>query len=324
MTADWTTTKRTKVLVGSFIVSVFLFFLAGKLFYMHHVNCPPHPAVSVDRTLAVADDKDFGRVMGIGMRRHLPSALIIGVQKSGTGALLKMLNMHPDIQISQKEVHFFDQDENYSRGAEWYRRQMPLSYPSQITIEKTPGYCDSEIAPERIAFMKPDMKILVIVREPTTRAISQYVHILLNMQERNIPYDSFEKYAVPEGYVDTNYKCIKRSMYINFLQRWLAIFPRDQIHIVDGDKLITNPAYELKKVETFLGLKQLITEDNFYFNKTRGFYCMINGPTRSCLQKSKGRKHPDVDPMVIDVLHDFFRPFNKRFQEVFNLKFDWP
>lgn len=72
--------------------------------------------------------------------RRLPQAIIVGVRKCGTRALLEMLYLHPMVQKAAGEVHFFDRDENYNRGLEWYRMKMPHSYQGQITIEKSPSY----------------------------------------------------------------------------------------------------------------------------------------------------------------------------------------
>lgn len=69
-----------------------------------------------------------------------PKALVIGVRKCGTRALLEMLYLHPRIQKAAGEVHFFDRDENYWKGLEWYRKKMPHSFRGQITIEKSPSY----------------------------------------------------------------------------------------------------------------------------------------------------------------------------------------
>lgn len=51
-----------------------------------------------------------------------------------------MLYLHPRIQKAAGEVHFFDRDENYNKGLEWYRKKMPHSFRGQITIEKSPSY----------------------------------------------------------------------------------------------------------------------------------------------------------------------------------------
>ena len=72
--------------------------------------------------------------------RHLPQAIIIGVRKCGTRALLEMMFLHPQIQKAAGEVHFFDRAENYEKGLEWYRRKMPYSFKGQVTIEKSPSY----------------------------------------------------------------------------------------------------------------------------------------------------------------------------------------
>lgn len=67
----------------------------------------------------------------------MSKCLIIGVRKCGTRALLEMLNLHPRIQKAAGEVHFFDRDENYIKGLEWYRKKMPHSFRGQITIGKS-------------------------------------------------------------------------------------------------------------------------------------------------------------------------------------------
>lgn len=51
--------------------------------------------------------------------KKLPQALIIGVKKGGTRALLEFLRVHPDIRAVGAEPHFFDR--NYEKGLEWYR-----------------------------------------------------------------------------------------------------------------------------------------------------------------------------------------------------------
>ncbi|KAA8581332.1 hypothetical protein FQN60_002913 [Etheostoma spectabile] len=55
--------------------------------------------------------------------KKLPQALIIGVKKGGTRALLEFLRVHPDIRAVGAEPHFFDR--NYENGLEWYRKPTP-------------------------------------------------------------------------------------------------------------------------------------------------------------------------------------------------------
>ena len=87
-----------------------------------------------DYTLVNGKDKEinddgFYRFHYEHLRRSLPQCIIIGVRKAGTRALLRFLSVHPNIAANHDEMHFFDRDENYKLGLEWYRSRMPLSVP---------------------------------------------------------------------------------------------------------------------------------------------------------------------------------------------------
>ena len=104
--------------------------------------------------------------------RKLPDALIIGVKKGGTRALLEFIRLHPDVRAAGSEVHFFDK--HYSRGFKWYRSCMPATLEGQITMEKTPSYFITKEVPKRVHAMNPLTKLVVVVRDPVTRAVSDY------------------------------------------------------------------------------------------------------------------------------------------------------
>lgn len=260
-----------------------------------------------------------------GMEQRLPQCIIIGVRKCGTRALLEFLDLHPNIKIADMEMHYFNKDENYEKGYDWYRKYMPFSTTHDITIEKTPRYFISESAPERIHKFNSSVKLIVIFRNPTTRVISDYTQVYQNKLERNKSFEPFEEIVIDRrtGRVNTGYKAVRISMYYYHLTQWLLYFRRKQIHVVNGDNLIVNPLEEIHKVESFLGLKHLVTEENLYFNETRGFYCMKSGNNQHCLGAQKGRKHPDIDRNVIRKLNNFYRPYNKKLFAMIGQQFDW-
>ena len=189
-----------------------------------------------------------------GTSKRAPHSIIIGVRKGGTRALLEMLDIHPEVAVAATEVHFFDWDENYAKGFEWYRDLMPYSYPQQITVEKTPGYFTSALAPERIHAMNSSIKLLLILRDPAERVISDYTQVYFNRLENHKPVQAIENLLVRNGALNTRYKAIQRSLYDVHMRTWLRHFPLAQIHIVDGDTLIHDPLPELQKVERFLNL----------------------------------------------------------------------
>lgn len=102
------------------------------------------------------------------------------------------------------------------------------------------------------------------------------------------------------------------------------MFPRRQILVVNGDLLIKDPVQELRKIETFLGLEHKITRDNFYFNHTKGFYCLRNETADKCLRETKGRKHPRVSPVVVTKLRQFFSDHNRKLYELLGEDLGWP
>lgn len=260
-------------------------------------------------------------------KRRLPHCIIIGVRKGGTRALLQFLKIHPDVQVSPDEIHFFDSNENYSKGVEWYRRRMPQSFEEQITIEKSPNYFVDWNTPSRVKLMNSSIKLLLIVKDPFYRAVSDYAQIKENRIEKDMEMEEFEDLAIDSitGKVRINYKAINRSLYYIHTKRWLKYFPLEQIHIVDGDNLVLHPFEELEKVEAFLGLRHYIQEDHFVFDRKKGFYCVNreNG-AHKCLNRTKGRPHPKIDPDVVEQLNEFFEPYNQKFFKLVNKTFQWP
>ena len=257
-------------------------------------------------------------------QRHLPHCIIIGVRKGGTRALLEFLNLHPKVQAHKSEIHFFDNHNNFENGLEWYRKKMPFSFKDQITIEKTPAYFTDDAAAGRIFQMNHSVKLLLVLRDPVDRTISDYTQISYNKQSKSLQFQKFETLALDMyGRVNKSYRAIQRSMYYKHMERWLHFFPLSSFHFVDGEKLVSDPSTELKAVETFLGLPHVLSRENFFFNKTRGFFCMKYDHKEKCLAKSKGRPHPYVRIDVIIRLKDFFRPLNNKFYNIIERNFHW-
>lgn len=205
------------------------------------------------------------------------------------------------------------------------RNVMPRTVDGQITMEKTPSYFVTSEAPRRIHSMAKDTKLIVVVRDPVTRAISDYTQTL--SKKPDIP--TFEVLSFrnrTQGLVDASWGAIRIGLYALHLQSWLRYFRLAQIHLVSGERLIVDPAGEMAKVQDFLGLARVVTEKHFVFNKTKGFPCLKkpedSGAPR-CLGKSKGRTHPAIDPDVILRLRKFYKPFNVMFYQMTGQDFQW-
>lgn len=329
--------------------------------------------------------------------RRLPQAIIIGSRKSGTRALLKFLSANPNVRPANREVHFFDRMHNYRLGLDWYREQMPLSLSNQITIEKSPAYFVTRGVPERIKAMNSSVKLILVVRNPVTRLISDFSQLLAHKTHKELgsnsrpDYDDYYHYVLamdelpskssskfpwtatgsnqsfwsqaeasfvdyvrrPDGGINDQRRAVRAGMYSDYLERWLNLFGRDQLHVVDGERLISDPASELSRLEAALGLEPVITRQDFVFNQTKGFFCLAarnssssslsaNTTTTStsssgrrkreaklssakpvCLGADKGRRHVTVGINLTEELQQFYAPFNEYLYSLIGRNFNW-
>ena len=279
--------------------------------------------------ISITSDTKSGDRRSQDVRQRFPQAIIIGVKKGGTRALTDMLKTHSQIVSPKGEVHFFDRDEMFRKGVEWYIQQMPYSTSNQITIEKSPSYFVTPEVPQRIHDVSPTVKLLLIVRNPVDRVISDYAQLYNPNRSRNSKLRTFDEVVLDdENHIDEMASVIRVSCYDLHIIRWLKYFPLDQIHIVDGDGLIADPATELIKVQEFLGIGELFQRDMFYFNETKGFYCWhkITGKGDSypnCLGSSKGRVHPEISPNTRKLLQMYFTSRSEHFYKLVKSNFDW-
>jgi [heparan sulfate]-glucosamine 3-sulfotransferase 5 len=274
------------------------------------------------------------------LTRKLPTAIIIGVAKCATTALLSFIAAHPNVVgYGYKEIYYFSDSENYRKGNEWYREQMPFSNENQITIEKTPAYFSDSKSSERVFALNPNMKIIVIVCDPVVRAVSHYTH------EKNFKMNHFINKALQQNISDSeifksfllrnerfpqntirNVPIFRDGFYYDHIRSWAQYFPKNQILFINGEKFRKEPSVEIDKFQTFLNLEHLIKKDHFVYNQTRGLYCMRNPNTSKsiCMGADKGRKHPEIDKVVLDELRNLYRPHNQIFFRFINEEPWWP
>lgn len=112
-----------------------------------------------------------------------------------------------------------------------YRHHMPLTLEGQITIEKSPSYFVTKEAARRVQHMNPSTKLLVVVRDPVTRAISDYTQAVSKKPEMAL----FERLAFTNNttsgshVVDNSWGPIKLGLYSRYLVHWLRCFPLSQV-----------------------------------------------------------------------------------------------
>jgi hypothetical protein len=198
--------------------------------------------------------------------RGLPDFLVIGAQKAGTTAVYAYLRRHPAILGPfWKEVSFFDR--HWWRGEAWYRGQMPLRGEGKLAGEASPSYVFHPLAPERVRAVVPDVKLIALLREPAERAYSHYQHEValgreplsfedaLAAEDERLRGEVDRLLADPRAFSRAwwDYTYASRGLYAEQLERWLALFPREQLLVLTTDELGARPDETYATVLAFLG-----------------------------------------------------------------------
>ena len=259
----------------------------------------------------------------IGFAKRLPSAIIIGAKKCGTTALRHYLNEHPYVVGTRVEAHYFDDPRRVAVGIEIYRQLLPESLPFQLTIEGSPSYFITSKAPELIYAMNSSIKLILMVREPVQRAISDYAHSL--HYKEDVSGLSFEDEVIDRltGQVNASSLLISRSLYHLHLQRWFDVFPRDQILILGCEDFMSSPAAQMQKVETFIGVSHYLDDSKFMRHESQKFYCLKLTGTDKCMPHMASPKHPNVNPEVVIQLKKYFKSHNEELFKLIDETFDW-
>ena len=199
----------------------------------------------------------------------LPNFLIIGAQKSGTSWFAKILSQHPDIFIYKSEIHYFDKIKNYNNGIEWYKKHFPSYNNYKFIGEKTPDYLWANgnggeghlpDVHKNLFQNLPDAKLIIILRNPVSRAISAVNHIIRT--GRISPLHDIDRLLVGnKAHLLAGHGVIAKGMYYQQIKAYLEFFDRRQLLIlIYEEDLIRNPISGVKKVCNFLG-----AESNFNF-----------------------------------------------------------
>jgi len=107
---------------------------------------------------------------------HKPDFLIVGAQKSGTTSLFSYLEERRGFVGSKpKEVHYFDREDNFLKGEGWYHSHfIKRSGQKGLIFEASPEYLSRSKVPPRLKAYNPDLKIIILLREPISRAYSAW------------------------------------------------------------------------------------------------------------------------------------------------------
>ena len=121
-----------------------------------------------------------------------PNFLIVGAPKCGTTALWRYLNDHPDVFMSpRKDMHFFGSDLDFTKRSRFSQQEYEhffVDAHQKAIGEASVWYLYSQKAAQEIAAYQPDMKIIIMVRDPIQIMYAHYTQLKLNgLGDEDIP-----------------------------------------------------------------------------------------------------------------------------------------
>lgn len=190
--------------------------------------------------------------------------LVCGTQKGGTTALDCYLRQHKQICMANvKEVHFFDRDvyfpKNKVANYDKYHAFFSLKKHHKVVGESTPIYMYWLDAPKRIWEYNPDMKIIIILRNPIERAYSHWNMACIKGKETLSFFDAIKdenkryRQSLPKQH--RIYSYVERGFYLEQLRRLWFFFSKKNVLVLKNEDLRGNHLETLESVCKFLNIE---------------------------------------------------------------------
>jgi len=234
--------------------------------------------------------------------------------KGGTTVLYEFINCHNKVdKAAQKEIHFFSLFSH--RGVDWYKSHFSTQ-EGNISGEASPTYFDTANTPSIPKLIKsliPEIKIILIVRDPIERAVSHFCHFckvndIKMLNETNI--NEFFRNSFLKAYAQTTEadyylnQILSFSFYFRKYQIFSKVFNIKNMIVISNTDLKNKPNLTMKKVFEFLCLESIASEYFYQF------------------KYSTGSNTDMLDKNILKKLQDFFYPDFRAFCQCTGLKFD--
>lgn len=265
---------------------------------------------------------------------HDPSFMIIGAQKAGTTSLHYYLDQHPKLAGSYpKELNYFSRDIFLGKDLNWYRQHFTsLTKPNALFFESTPKYMNLESVAQQIATAYPNMKLIMILREPIARAYSGWNmyrsysakqvarktadstghsvnRVYQYLFDKRTTFPAFREVVdleldfISRGSEDGPF-ILRKGLYADQIKMYYRYFDPGQILILGFRDLVNNPQQTCKRVLEFLGVA--------------GPPCNFNPEPKN--KRDYSDKIADDDKRVLE---EFYREPNRQLKELLGIDLNW-
>jgi Sulfotransferase domain len=243
--------------------------------------------------------------------RHL---LVIGGQRCGTTLLYQLLDAHPDIAMARPvrpEPKVFLSDELAGRGIDWYHATYFAHATTESLFgEKSTSYIEDPLAPARAARVLGLVAIVVQLRDPVARAVSNWRFSREHgVEERGLAEALAENLAGPRSWDPSKssvspYAYLERGRYVEHLEPWFAAFPAG-VHV--------------RFLEDDPGSPEQVAD----LYRTLGVDPTFRPPVASGRVNESRGETPSMDADLVARLRDYFRDSDARLASHLGRRLPW-
>jgi hypothetical protein len=228
-----------------------------------------------------------------------------------------------------KEINFFTSDKRFKKGMKHYEKFFKnYSANKKALGEATPGYICHPEAPARIKKYLSNAKLILTVRDPITRAYSQYWDNRRKLNESKTFEEAIDLY-LDDSWSPSKKGYFSRGIYIKYIRLYLTHFQPEQILVLLFEDLLENPHKFYKKVFKFLNVEpEFKTKDmvraynpaSIWRNRFYRFFFANPQYQKFLFRKIKrylfwGKKvfykYPEMSLTAKRTLTEFYEPWNR-------------
>jgi len=259
---------------------------------------------------------------------------IVGAQRCGTTYLCHALGQHPQITVAQPlrpEPKFFLQESEVAKGRQYYltkhfshcaagtfengtspgvatsttadtsghSEMIPSTgAPAHVLVEKSTSYIESADAARRIKGMFPGARILISLRNPVERALSNYFFSLNSgLETRRLKEAILGTLPPPPLEFVTSvspFDYVARGEYVTYLKAYFEVFGREAVKIIIFDRFAGQMA-AIQDLYQWIGVEKTFAPRDVEIKiNTNNIECEIDDW--------------EIDEEVLQYLSEYYRP----------------
>lgn len=194
---------------------------------------------------------------------------ILGVEKAGTTALFRHLSQSPAVYThTQREMFYFLSEDEYSKGWDYACSKYFPASDQRFSVAKNVMQINSREAMLRLKQQCPDVRCVIMLREPASRAYSAYNYAVsrgaesLGTFEQALAAEATRASSDPRPNNPLLY--MRNSTYASRVHEAFDIFGKERVLIIYHEDYKSAPLEQLARIETLTG-KNILANANIKF-----------------------------------------------------------